>query len=80
MLCRKGLEVFLEYKGAARRRGEARDRILLGKEPKSVCEKLLFEEECGYSQAFVAWVTHRGFCIDCRASSVREDRSQFASV
>ena len=80
MLCRSGRQIFGEYGKAVARRGQARDRLLLGREAKGKCEEFLFVAEREYSRAFVAWVTHRGLCTFCRASSVREDLAQFASV
>lgn len=80
-MCTKGIWLLLEYQGAERERGAARQRLLLrGVEPKLVGGKILSREERRYSQAFVAWVTHRGFCIGCRANIAREDPTQVAPV
>jgi hypothetical protein len=40
----------------------------------------MFVAKQKYSQAFVAWVTHRASCAECRAVYGRDDLVQFASV
>lgn len=80
MLCRDGGLLLSSYRRASTHRSEMRDAMLLATERGAAKEELLFLAKQSYSEAFVAWVTHRGFCLDCRSQSIQEDRSQFASV
>ena len=80
MLCSEGLRSLRAYQDATHRRAEARDNLLLSLETREECEELLFLANGSYSDAFVSWVRHRGVCIECRSTSVKDDLTQFMSV
>ena len=80
MLCDNGVVSLSEYRQAAEVRADARDSLLLASGCQEFREEFLFAAEQMYSRTFVAWVTHRGACVECRAASLANDRAQFASV
>ncbi len=79
MFCFAGTALIHEFEAAAEKRAEARDDVLRSHENRAECEEYLYLVKQRYSEAFVAWVTHRSFCVDCRALSPH-DLAQFASV
>ena len=80
MVCSAGADLIRQYRDATQARADARDNLLLFPATKDQCEERLFLAKRRYSQAFVAWVTHRAFCLNCRAAYSRDDQLQFASV
>ena len=80
MLCSDGLRSLRAYQDATHRRADARDNLLLSSEFREECEELLFVANENYSEAFVSWVKHRGLCIQCRFTSLKDDLSQFMLV
>jgi hypothetical protein len=85
MLCVVGSELIRQYEVASKDREVAKDILLTSsarqfKVQDAPFEELMFVAKRKYSQAFVAWVTHRGSCADCRAVYGRDDQVQFASV
>lgn len=80
MLCLEGTELLQNFEQAVQQRAEPRERLLLAFEPSESLEELLFAAKLVYGQAFVLWVAHRGACIECRTTSIKNDLAQFASV
>ena len=80
MLCPAGIRSLRQYQDATLLRAEARDDLLLSSETREECEELLFFANERYGDAFVGWVNHRGLCVECRSTSVRDDLTQFMSV
>ena len=80
MLCSIGFDLLHAYQDATSGRATAADNLLLSPQNRDQCEELLYAARKTYSNAFVNWVTHRSFCIDCRTESVSDDRILFASV
>lgn len=85
MLCALGTDLILEYRTAARDRETAKDILLVSsvrryKVSDQPFEDLMFVAKQRYSRAFVAWVTHRAGCAECRAVYGRDDQVEFASV
>jgi hypothetical protein len=85
MLCDVGSELIRLYEVATKDREIARDILLTSsvrrfKVQDAPFEDLMFVAKQRYSQAFVAWVTHRASCAECRAVYGRDDLVQFASV
>ena len=80
MLCAHGTNLLHVFEHAVIERAEARDRLLVASGSPDVIEELLFDAKLKYSQAFVAWIAHRGICMECRTTSVKDDLAQFASV
>ena len=85
MPCLEGAELFRRYKTAINDRELARDILLTSsarryKVDDPPFEDLMFLAKQRYSDAFVAWVTHRGSCTECEAAHGKDDLAQFASV
>lgn len=85
MLCALGTDLILEYQTASRDRDTAKDILLVSsvrtfQVSEQPFEELMFIAKQRYSSAFVAWVTHRASCVDCRAVYGRDDQVEFASV
>ena len=85
MLCAQGTELIRQYEIATKDREVARDILLTSstrryKVQDPPFEDMMFVAKQRYSRAFVAWVTHRASCADCRAVYGRDDQVQFASV
>jgi len=85
MTCTLGNELIRRYEVAAKDRDVARDILLTSsarrhKVQEPPFEGLMFVAKQKYSQAFVAWVTHRGSCAECQIVHGTDDQLQFASV
>jgi len=85
MLCALGTELIRQYEVATKDRDVARDIMLISsarqyKVQDPPFEDLMLVAKQRYSQAFVAWVIHRGSCEECRAIYGRDDQVEFASV
>lgn len=80
MFCLEGKALLHRFEAAAVKRAVARDDVLRAHEPTTRCEERLYKAKRVYGEAFVAWVTHRSNCVDCRAASSSHDLTQFASV
>lgn len=80
MLCPHGAELTEAFQEAARERANARDYLLLAAEDSTESEDALAMSKVKYFAAFVALVTHKSACADCRFQSLSDDRVQFASV
>jgi hypothetical protein len=85
MLCTLGTELIRQYETAVKDRDVARDILLTSsarhyKVREPPFEDLMFVAKQRYSQAFVAWVTHRGSCAECQIVYGTDDQLQFVSV
>jgi hypothetical protein len=80
MFCLAGATLIREFETAIEKRADARDDVLRSHENRAECEECLYLAKQRYGDTFVAWVTHRSYCIDCRAMSLPRDLAQFASV
>jgi hypothetical protein len=77
--CVAGSGLIREFQEATETRAAVRDCLLLSSTTKDECEDLLRLAKKKYTDALVAWVTHRAFCIECRATSADKDLIEFAS-
>ncbi|MDQ2844292.1 MAG: hypothetical protein M3Y72_25270 [Acidobacteriota bacterium] len=85
MLCDVGTELIRQYEVATKDRETARDILLTSsvrqfKVQDAPFEDLMLVAKQNYSQAFIAWVTHRASCAECSAVYGKDDQVQFASV
>jgi hypothetical protein len=80
MFCMAGGALLYQFETAAQQREEAKDDLLRAHENHSDHEERLYAVKEKYGDAFVAWVTHRSLCVDCRATSFSQDHDQFASL
>lgn len=85
MLCAEGTLPFRQFETAATDREVARDILLTSSVRKYKVKEPPFEDlmliaKQIYSQSFVAWVTHRSQCADCKTGFGIDDKTQFASV
>jgi hypothetical protein len=78
-LCAAGPGLIREFQAATEIRAAARDRVLLSSTTRDECEDDLRLAKKKYSDTLVAWVTHRGFCVECRVTSADKDLMEFAS-
>jgi hypothetical protein len=78
-LCAAGFALIQEFQVATEIRAATRDSVLLASTWRDECEDDLSLAKKNYSNALVAWVTHRAFCVDCRATSGDRDIMEFAS-
>ena len=77
MRCTDGTTLLRLYERATRNRTEARDGFFLAKDS---CDETYADAKERYNKAFVDWVSHRGLCMQCRTTSMKDDLTQFASV
>jgi hypothetical protein len=78
-LCAAGAALIREFQVATEIRAAARDCLLLSSTTRDECEDDLSLAKKNYFNTLVAWVTHRGFCVECRVTSVDRDLIEFAS-
>jgi hypothetical protein len=78
-LCATGAALIREFQAATEIRAAARDCLLLSSTTREECEDDLSLAKKNYSNTLVAWVTHRAFCFECRATSADRDLIEFAS-
>jgi hypothetical protein len=78
-LCAAGSALIGEFQAATEIRAAARDCLLLSSTTRDECEDHLRLAKKRYTDTLVAWVTHRAFCVECRATSVDKDLMEFAS-
>jgi hypothetical protein len=78
-LCAAGSALIGEFQVATEIRATARDCLLLSCNNRDECEDQLRLAKKEYNDTLVAWVTHRGFCIECRVRSADKDLMEFAS-
>ena len=78
-LCAEGSALIGEFQAATELRAAARDCLLLSPTTRDECEERLRLAKKKYTDALVAWVTHRAFCVDCRMTSADRDLMEFAS-
>ena len=84
-MCVGGSKLKRQYKTAADDREMARDILLTSsvrhhKVHDLPFDDLMFVAKQRYSEALVAWVTHRETCAECHALYGQDDQVQFASV
>jgi hypothetical protein len=77
--CPLGSAIFREFQVATEIRAASRDGLLLSSTTRNECEEHLRLAKRKYNDALVAWVTHRAFCVECRATSADKDLMEFAS-
>jgi hypothetical protein len=85
MLCTEGTLLFRQFETAATDREVARDILLMSslrkyKVKNTPFEDLMLVAKQIYSDSFVAWVTHRSQCAECKTGFGIDDQAQFASV
>lgn len=80
MFCVAGGALLHQFETVTQQRAEAKDDLLRTHANHNHREERLYAVKEKYRDAFVAWVTHRSLCVDCRATSFSHDHEQFASL
>lgn len=85
MTCQEGSALLRTYEAAVLDRNVARDILLVSSVRKfppqdPPFDDLMFVAKQKYSDAFVAWVTHKESCPVCKALLESSEQTEFASV